>query len=105
VDVVISNCVINLTQDKGQVFDEVFRILRPGGRMEVSDMVTDKLLDGGMREDPANWGSCVFGALPEQEYRDLAAQAGFRQIEARRSASAGKIDDVTVYSIHLSARK
>jgi ubiquinone/menaquinone biosynthesis C-methylase UbiE len=105
VDVVISNCVINLTEDKGQVFGEAFRVLKPGGRLEVSDVVTDRGLPQAMRADPANWGGCVFGALPETEYLDLVRQAGFVDLAWEATTPGGQINDVTMYSLRVSARR
>ena len=88
VDVIISNCVINLTEDKGLVFREAFRVLKPGGRLEVSDMVTSGPVPIELRESAAGWSECVSGALPEQEYLDLIAQAGFENVTTRRSPSS-----------------
>jgi len=105
VDVILSNCVINLTADKGKVFGEAFRVLREGGRLEVSDMVTDRSFPIALRTDPTQWAGCVSGALPEQEYLDLIAQAGFKDIRVRRSASAGETSGVLVYFLLVSARK
>jgi ubiquinone/menaquinone biosynthesis C-methylase UbiE len=105
VDWIISNCVINLTEDKGKVFQEAYRALRGGGRLEISDMVTDGSLSAAGRQTAENWGGCVFGALPEQEYLDLIAQAGFKDIQTRRSVEAGRVDGVRVYSLHVSAQK
>ena len=105
IDVVISNCVINLTQDKGQVFAEAFRALKAGGRLEVSDMVTNTSVPADLRENPANWSDCVYGALPEGEYVDLIRQAGFGAVIVRRSLSAGEMDGTRLYSVTVSARK
>lgn len=105
VDVIISNCVINLTEDKGHVFREAFRALKPGGRLEVSDVVTGGPLPLDGRADAAGWAECVSGALPEREYLDLIAQAGFVDVSARRSASSGQIYGQPVYSVVVSARK
>ena len=105
VDVIISNCVINLTEDKGHVFREAFRVLKPGGRLEVSDMVTSGAMPMELREDADGWAECVTGALPEQEYLDLIAQAGFEGINTRRSPSMGDAFGVSVYSAIVSARK
>ena len=100
---IISNCVINLCTDKGAVFAEAFRVLKPGGRLEVSDMVTSGAFPPDLHADPALWSGCVFGALPEQEYLDLLAQAGFTRITAQRSASSGAASGVEVYSLAVSA--
>ncbi len=105
VDVIISNCVINLTEDKGQVFREALRVLKPGGRLEVSDMVTSGPLPISLRESAAGWSECVTGAIAEQEYLDLIAQAGFENVAARRSTTISKIAGVSVYSVIVSAIK
>jgi ubiquinone/menaquinone biosynthesis C-methylase UbiE len=105
VDVIISNCVINLCEDKGVVFSEALRVLKPGGRLEVSDMVTSGALSTEARYNAGEWAECVAGALPEKEYIDLVGQAGFENIRTLRSTSAGKIDDVEVYSVIASAVK
>ncbi len=105
VDVVLSNCVINLCEDKGRVFQEAYRVLAEGGRLEVSDMVTSGTMNLAQMTNPEQWAGCVSGALPEREYIDLIAQAGFSQIRVRRSASAGKAGGVEVYSVQVSARK
>ncbi len=104
VDVIISNCVINLAPDKGKVFREAARVLKSGGRLEVSDMVTDKGFPPSLHASATDWGGCVYGALPEQEYVDLIAQAGFENIQVRRSTS-GEINGVKLYSAQVSARK
>ncbi len=105
VDVIISNCVINLTEDKGHVFREAFRVLKPGGRLEVSDMVTSGPVPIDLRESAAGWAECVTGALPESEYLDLIAQAGFQNVTTRRSASMGEMSGISVYSVIASAQK
>ena len=89
VDWIISNCVINLTEDKGKVFREAYRALKDGGRLEVSDVVTSGSLSAAGRQSAEQWGGCVFGALPEGEYLDLIAQAGFSEVRSRRSEQAG----------------
>jgi arsenite methyltransferase len=105
VDVILSNCVINLAEDKGRVFEEAYRVLKDGGRLSVSDMVTDRALPMNLRGDAAKWGSCVHGALPEREYLDLLAQAGFADIKATPTEIGGEIEGVRVYSLSVSARK
>lgn len=105
VDVVISNCVINLCEDKAAVFREAFRVLRPGGRLEISDMVTSGAVSAESRQQAGEWADCVSGALPEQEYLDLVADAGFEEVLSRCSASSGQVDGVDVYSASVSARK
>ena len=81
VDVVISNCVINLASDKGQVLREAYRVLRRGGRFAVSDVVAQGELPADLRSDMEAWVGCVAGALEEGEYRRLLTDAGFRDIE------------------------
>jgi ubiquinone/menaquinone biosynthesis C-methylase UbiE len=105
VDVILSNCVINLCEDKGRVFREAQRALRSGGRLEISDVVTDGAFPADFRAKPENWGACVFGALPEGEYIDLISQAGFKDIRVRRSTAAEVVKGVNIYSITVSARK
>ena len=81
VDVIISNCVINLSADKGRVLREAFRVLRPGGRFAVSDVVVRGEVPEQVRRNMELWIGCVAGALEEMEYRDLLADAGFRRVE------------------------
>jgi arsenite methyltransferase len=81
VDVVISNCVINLSPDKGAVLKEAFRVLKPGGRFAVSDVVTRGEVPAEIRKSVLLWVGCVAGALEEQDYRAKLAAAGFEQIE------------------------
>jgi len=81
VDVIISNCVINLSADKDRVFAEAFRVLRPGGRLAVSDVVTRGEVDPRIRQNILLWVGCVAGALEESEYRDKLASAGFEQVD------------------------
>ena len=80
-EVVISNCVINLSADKGKVLREAFRVLRPGGRFAVSDVVAQGELPSDLRRDMEAWVGCVAGALEEGEYRTLLAAAGFSDVE------------------------
>jgi ubiquinone/menaquinone biosynthesis C-methylase UbiE len=105
VDLILSNCVINLTEDKGQVFREAFRTLKPGGRLEVSDMVTSGTMPFIARQDAAEWAGCVSGALPEQEYLDLISQAGFSDVTVRGRSDSGHVSGVNVYSAIVAARK
>ncbi|HEX4208205.1 MAG TPA: arsenite methyltransferase [Ktedonobacteraceae bacterium] len=80
VDVVISNCVINLSADKGQVLREAYRVLTPGGRFAVSDIVVQGELPPVLRRDMESWAGCVAGALEEETYRALLQEAGFIDI-------------------------
>src|ERR1700674_514046 len=80
-DVIISNCVINLSADKGRVLREAFRVLKPGGRLAVSDVVTRGEILPEIRQSVLLWVGCVAGALDENEYRGKLASAGFEQVE------------------------
>jgi SAM-dependent methyltransferase len=81
VDVIISNCVINLSADKDRVLGEAFRVLRPGGRLAVSDVVVRGAVPGEIRRSVEAWIGCVAGALEETEYRSKLARAGFEAID------------------------
>ena len=81
VDVVISNCVINLSADKSAVIDEAARVLRPGGRFAVSDVVADPALDGAARALVEDWTGCVAGALTREDYTALLVRAGMTDVE------------------------
>jgi len=81
VDVVISNCVINLSADKGQVLREAFQVLTPGGRFAVSDIIFQGHIPQALRHDLESWAGCIAGALEEETYRELLTAAGFTAIE------------------------
>lgn len=86
IDVIISNCVINLTPDKGQALREALRVLRPGGRLAVSDIVIEGGLDGlpvneAQIRAALNWVGCISGALTREQYEELLAAAGFAAID------------------------
>jgi len=87
VDVVISNCVINLSADKGQVLREAYRVLTPGGRFAVSDIVFQGQLPQALRSDLESWAGCIAGALEEETYRQLLQVAGFQDIEVKSHAA------------------
>ncbi|MGB8439804.1 MAG: arsenite methyltransferase [Candidatus Acidiferrales bacterium] len=90
VDVVISNCVINLSADKDRVLRETFRVLRPGGRFAVSDVVVRGEVPADVRRNVELWVGCVAGAMEESEYRTKLAAAGFEEIE---------VEPTRVYSV------
>lgn len=79
VDLVISNCVLNLVPDKQLAFKEIYRVLRPGGRISVSDMVATQ--PSRKATNPEEWAACIAGAVTFDEYRDLLQKAGFRDIK------------------------
>jgi len=83
VDAVISNCVVNLSPDKPQVLREIFRVLKPGGRLSISDIVTNRPVSQKMKEKNEEWCGCISGALPFQEYRDELKKAGFVDIDLK----------------------
>lgn len=101
VDVIISNCVINLSPDKDKVFSEAFRVLKPGGRMMVSDIVSEGELPRDIREDPDAWAGCIAGALDEKVYLEKIRGAGFRDIQV---LSKRRFMDI-VNSIEVEAHK
>jgi len=81
VDVIISNCVINLSGDKDRVLAEAFRVLKPGGRLAVSDVVVRGQVPANIRKSMELWVGCIAGALEENEYREKLARAGFNSID------------------------
>ncbi len=81
VDIVISNCVINLSLDKSKVFQEAYRALRPGGRLIVSDIVSERVLPDNIKNDPGAWAECIAGALEQQEYLKKIKEAGFEDVQ------------------------
>src|SRR5207237_1755086 len=85
VDVVISNCVINLSGDKQQVLREAARVLKPGGRFAVADVIADPDMDEATRADMAAWTGCIAGALTEGEFRSVLTRAGLEEVEIRET--------------------
>ena len=106
VDVVISNCVINLSADKRQVLQEAFRVLRPGGRFAVSDVVVDGDLPNGVRRSMELWVGCVAGALEVAEFRTLLENVGFADVDIEPTR-VYRVADARAFledaGIHLSA--
>jgi arsenite methyltransferase len=83
IDVVISNCVINLSGDKPKTIGEAARVLKPGGRFAISDVIADPDMDDHTKADMAAWTGCIAGALTEQEFREMLTEAGLEEIEIR----------------------
>jgi len=85
VDVVISNCVLNLSGDKPQVLREAARVLRPGGRLAISDVIADEDMDDATRADMQQWTGCIAGALTQREFEEALTSAGLVDIEIRET--------------------
>jgi ubiquinone/menaquinone biosynthesis C-methylase UbiE len=102
IDVIISNCVINLSPDKDAVFAEAFRVLKPGGRLHVSDIVLNRELAEEERSDLASWAGCQAGALLESDYLARLQAAGFSVV---RVDSSSPHTDKAWYSATISAYK
>lgn len=105
VDLVISNCVINLAPDKRKVFDEMFRVLRPGGRFTISDIVADQPIPNYLLHDTAKWGDCLSGALPAWDYLDGLVQAGFFGVHQVTFTPWQVIDGIHFFSLTLTGYK
>lgn len=91
VDVVISNCVINLSPDKAQVFREIFRVLKAGGRVAVSDIVTNGALPEAIQNSMEAWGACVAGALDMKDYTRGLTEAGFTDTHVQPKDNTSKV--------------
>jgi SAM-dependent methyltransferase len=96
VDVVISNCVINLSADKARVLREAFRVLRPGGRFAVSDVVVNGTVPEEIRQSMLLWVGCISGALEREDYRAKLTAAGFSEISFETTRSYN-IEDARVF--------
>jgi arsenite methyltransferase len=80
-DAIISNCVVNLSPDKSRVFQEAYRVLKPKGRLIVSDIVSEGVLPDEIRDNPDTWACCIGGALEQREYLEKIRKAGFEDVE------------------------
>jgi SAM-dependent methyltransferase len=98
VDVIISNCVINLSPDKDAVFREAHRVLKPGGRITVSDIVTEGKLPDEVLNDPDSWAACVSGALETDEYLGKIRDAGFEDVKVLSKRGGDTIFSAEVYA-------
>ncbi len=104
-DVVVSNCAINHAPDKGAVYREVHRLLRPGGRFVVSDVVSESTLPDSVRNDPSAWAACYGGAIPEPEYLAAMTAAGLADVAVVRRTAPYEKGGVRVLSITLKGRR
>jgi arsenite methyltransferase len=104
VDVIISNCVINLSGDKPAVFREAARVLRPGGRFAVTDIVADPAMDEGTRRDVAAWTGCIAGALTHEEFARELRSAGFADFEIRETHRVHEHAGSAIVRARLPAR-
>lgn len=103
-DVIISNCVICLSPDKKKVFEEMFRVLKHGGRVAIADEVALRPFTKEEKEDPAKWCSCVTGAISEREYAAALSQVGFNQVYVKQLRKPGEVNPA-VFSAFVSAIK
>ncbi len=110
IDVIMSNCVINLSPDKQVVFKEALRVLKPGGRVSISDIVTEGEFSDAMRADTAKWAECVTGAIDADIYMGMMREAGFVNIQVVDKADAEGIVErqpgmPRIFSARITARK
>jgi SAM-dependent methyltransferase len=103
-DVVISNCAINHAPDKAAVYREVARLLAPGGRAVISDVVSEAPLPESVRGDPAAWAACYGGAIPEADYLAAVGTAGLRGVQVLRRTAPYEKGNVLIHGITISAR-
>ena len=106
-DMVISNCVINLAPDKGRVFEEIFRVLKPGGRFVVSDIVAKGTIPEEDRKDMELWAGCIAGALVKDAYLQIVRDAGFVDLDVKAEVDYDyrKSESFTLTSMTLQAFK
>jgi len=104
-DVVISNCAINHALDKAAVYREVARLLKPGGRVVVSDVVSEAPLPEAIRSDPAAWAACYGGAIPEAEYLAAIEAAGLAGLRVLRRTAPYEKGGARVLSLTVEARR
>src|SRR5438093_606455 len=105
IDVVISNCVINLAENKGAVMKEAYRVLRPGGRFAVADMVELETLSPEVKKRLDSWAGCISGTIPIDEYRDALTSAGFEDVDIDVHATQELPGAGKVGSAYIRARK
>ncbi len=104
-DVIISNCTINHSKDKPKVFSEIYRVLKPKGRVIISDVLAVEKLPEEVVNDPVAWAGCYGGAIPQEEYFEAIAKAGFLNIEILEESTPYKKGDVMVKSLTIKIQK
>jgi len=104
-DVIVSNCAINHASDKDAVYREVHRMLRPGGRFAISDVVSEEPLPESVRSDPAAWAACFGGSIPEEAYLAAIAGAGLRDVAVVRRTDPYEKGGVLIRSITVTGRR
>ncbi|NLG72289.1 MAG: arsenite methyltransferase [Chloroflexi bacterium] len=107
VDVVISNCVINLVPDKAKAFSEIYRVLRPGGRFSISDIVTIGHVPDEIRQDMELWAGCIAGAMEITNYLNVIVRAGFQEVKVSQKVEfdTPQGQDYSFASITVEGRK
>lgn len=105
IDLIISNCVINLAPDKRKVFRDMYRVLKPGGRFTISDIVADQVVPQYLVHDSAKWGDCLSGALQAQDYISGLVDVGFHAIHQIKSSKWQSIDGIHFLSVTLTGYK
>ncbi len=106
-DTVISNCVINLSTDKLKTYKEIYRVLKPGGRIIISDIVTEGKLPKEIKEDPEAWSACIGGAMEKNDYLNTIRDAGFKKFEILSQETFEETEsiDAKIMSINVKAKK
>ncbi len=105
IDLIISNCVINLAPDKRKVFREMFRVIRPGGRFTISDIVADQPVPQYLIHDQQKWGDCLSGALPAWDYLHGLVEAGFLGVHQMKFSPWSVIDGIHFFSLTMTGYK
>ena len=109
IDLVVSNCVLNLVDEKhrSQMIDDIFRVLKPGGRIAISDIVSDKHVPEHLKQDATLWSGCISGAYQEQQFIDAFAEAGFQHVcfDKREEQPWQVVEEIEFRSVTVTANK